>query len=147
VDSKYVHKRTFALDNDIVSCSPFVRSCLTIPFDTEVSEAVVRDVATASLPVIEAYTRRGLILRQSSHPRPTVASFPEIKFSMKTSDCLINRCSISSPAGDLKSTVIDRLLRFIDRKYADSGGKWEASTGALSGNGAAGGFQDPGELR
>ena len=62
---------------------------------------------------------------------------------MKTSDCLIKRCNISSPAGDLKSTVMDRLLRFIDRKYADSGGKWEVSAGALLSNGAAGGFQDP----
>lgn len=87
--------------------------------------------------------RRGLILRQSSHPRPSVASFPEMKFSTKISDSLINLCNISSPAGDLKSTVMDRLLRFIDRKYADSGGKWEASMGALSSNGAAGGFQDP----
>lgn len=75
------------------------------------------------LPVIEAYMRRGLILRQSSHPRPNVASFPEIKFSTRTSDCLIMRCKISRPAGDLKSTVMDRLLRFTDRKYADSGGK------------------------
>ena len=87
--------------------------------------------------------RRGLILRQSSHPRPAVASFPETKFSMKISDRLINRCRISSPAEVLKSTVIERLLRFTDRKYADSGGKWEVSVGALSIRGAAGGLQDP----
>jgi len=53
------------------------------------------------------------------------------------------RCNISRPAGDLKSMVMDRLLRFTERKYADSGGKWEVSPGALSSNGAAGGFQDP----
>lgn len=93
--------------------------------------------------MIEAYMMRGLILRQSSHPRPDEASFPEIKFSIKISDRSISRCNISSPAGDLKSTVMDRLLRFADRKYADSGGKWEASVGAQSSNGAAGGFQDP----
>lgn len=115
--------------------------------DTKVSEAAGRDIAATSLPVIEAYTRRGLILRQSSHPKPIAASFPEKKFSTKMSDCLINRYNISSPAGDLKSTVMDRLLRFIDKKYADSGGKWEASAGALLSNGAAGGFQDPGGRR
>ena len=73
--------------------------------------------------MIEAYIRRGLILWQWSHPSPIAASFPEIKFSTKMSDCLINRCKISSPAGDLKSTVMERLLRFTDRKYADSGGR------------------------
>ena len=87
--------------------------------------------------------RRGLILQQSSHPRPNVASFPETKFSMKISDRLTSRYNISSPARDLKSTVMDRLFRFIARKYADSGGRWEASAGALSSNGAAGGIQDP----
>ena len=123
VNSERTHQHTFAFNNDVVSCSLPVWPRLTIPLNVEVSEAVAGEVEMALLPVIEAYMRRGLILRQSSHPRPSVASFPEMKFSTRTSDCLIIRCNISSPAGDLKSTVTDRLLRFIDRKYVDSGGK------------------------
>ena len=107
------------------------------------NKAAAGKATMTPLPVIEAYMRRGLNLWQSSHPSPTVASFPEIKFSTRMSDRLINRCKMSSPAGDLKSTVMERLLRFTDRKYADSDGRWELSPGAPSSRGAAGGLQDP----
>ena len=50
---------------------------------------------------------------------------------------------ISRPSGVLKFTVIDRLFLLTARKYADSGGRWDASDGALSIRGAEGGFHNP----
>jgi hypothetical protein len=40
---------------------------------------------------------------------------------------------------------MERLLRFTERKYADSGGRWEVSFGADSRVGADGVSQDPRE--
>ena len=38
---------------------------------------------------------------------------------------------------------MDRLFLLTARKYADSGGRCEASSGAVGERGAAGGYQDP----
>ena len=51
--ARRTHKCTFAFDNDVISCSPFVWPRLTIPFGNEVSEAVSGEVAAVPLPVIE----------------------------------------------------------------------------------------------
>jgi len=71
------------------------------------------------------------------------ASFPETKFSTRMSDDVTSLRTISSPSSVLKLTVIERLLRLIDRKYADSGGKWDDALGASLDRGAEGGFHEP----
>lgn len=141
-----MHQSSFALYDNIIPRCLLVWSCLAVSLKhhyNRFSLTIHSHPNSRNAPVIDAYMSLGLIFLQSSQPSPIEVSFPETKFSTRISERSINRCMISRPSGFLKLTVIERLFRFIARKYADSGGRCVELLGAEESKGAEGGFQDP----
>src|SRR5213594_1711609 len=62
---------------------------------------------------------RGLRRRTSSKPSPSRAAVPGRQFSSTTSARAARRRTIARPSGALRSTVIERLLRFTVMNAAD----------------------------
>lgn len=67
-------------------------------------------------PEMDSTTRPGLSCINRASGKPNRSSTPGRKFSHSTSQRRISSVSASFPAGDLRSSVTDCLLRLQDRK-------------------------------